>query len=196
MLDRDRQRAAPFLLPGELLRAAAPVSLAPGVPHPPLELLPPRRPGELERKLARPVGVLRRVYAALNPVSAAAGAVGDRMADAVPDAAWHGRGMNGGWTSAAGWFVARWHEDGAKGDCLLALTDRRLLLLADRAKPWQLDPAYAPHLELPRHEIAGLRRNPRGVLQRGRIDLHFPDGSWAGLTTPLPSTADEIAAAF
>ncbi|GLW70619.1 hypothetical protein Kpho02_29180 [Kitasatospora phosalacinea] len=196
MLDRDRQAATPFLAPGERLRAAATVSLAPGIPHPPAELLPPRQPAEWERKLARPIGLLRRARALVDPVASATGAVGDRIADAVPDAAWHGRGMDGGWTSAAGRFVLRWYEDGAKGDCLLALTDRRLLLLADRAKPWQLDPVYAPHHELPRHETAALRRNPKGVLQRGRVDLHFPDGSWAALTTPLPSTADELAAAY
>ncbi|MFJ5231789.1 hypothetical protein ACIQBJ_18070 [Kitasatospora sp. NPDC088391] len=196
MLDRDRQFATPFLAPGEQLRAAAPVSLAPGVPRPPEELLTPRRPGELEQRLARPFGLLRRAYAVVNPASAAVGAVEDRLMDAVPDSVWHGRGMDGGWPSTAGRLVVRLHEDGADGSALLALTDRRLLLIADRAKLWQFTEQHALQAELPRHEITAARRNAKGVTQRGRVDLHFRDGSWLGLTTPLPSAADELAAAF
>ncbi|MGW4809438.1 hypothetical protein [Kitasatospora sp. NPDC004272] len=196
MLDRDRQFAAPFLAAGEQLRAAAPVSLAPGIPRPPEELLTPRRPGELEQRLAKPFGLLRRAYAVVNPASAAVGAVEDRMLNAVPESVWHGTGMDGGWHSTAGRLVVRLHEDGAHGSALLALTDRRLLLLADRAKPWQLTEQHALQLELPRPEVTAARRNAKGVTQRGRVDLHFRDGSWVALTTPLPSAADELAAAF
>ncbi|MFF0295800.1 hypothetical protein ACFYS8_27530 [Kitasatospora sp. NPDC004615] len=196
MLDRDRQFATPFLAAGEELLAAAPVSLAPGIPRPPEALLTPRQPGELEQKLAKPFTLLRRAYAVVNPVSAGVGAVEDRMMDAVPDSVWHGKGMAGDWHTTAGRLVVRLHEDGANGSALLVLTGRRLLLLADRAKLWQLTEQHALQFELPRDEIAGAQRNAKGVTQRGRLDVHFRDGSWVGVTTPLPSAADELAAAF
>ncbi|WP_030262370.1 hypothetical protein [Streptomyces sp. NRRL B-24484] len=193
MLNRDRDIVTPFLQPGEHLLGAASISLAPGIPHPPADLMPQRQPSELEQKLGRRFNVLRRAYAAVNPVSAAVGAVGDRMADAVPDSVWHGEGMAGGWHSAAGLFVRRMHE-GAAATGTFAVTDRRHLVVVDGSRPWQLKEQYALHWEAPRQAVT-LHRNPAGVLQRGRIDLHFADRSWAGITTPMPATADELAAA-
>ncbi|MFD9125430.1 hypothetical protein [Kitasatospora sp. NPDC059571] len=195
MLNRDRDIATPHLEPGEHLLAAAPADLAPGIPHPPAHLLTPRRPGGLEQRLGRPLTALRRAYAAVNPVSAAVGAVEDRLADAVPDTLWHGEGMAGGWQSAAGRFVLRMHDEGAHGSGTLAVTDRRLLLVVDRASAWQLlTERHELHWAAPRHTVT-LHRNATGVLQRGRIDLHFADGSWAAVTTPRPAAADELAAA-
>ncbi|MEV6210812.1 hypothetical protein [Kitasatospora sp. NPDC051914] len=194
MLNRDRDIVTPFLHPGEQLLAAASTSLAPGIPYPPAGLLPPRQPSELEQKLGKPFNVLRRAYAAVNPVSAAVGAVEDRMMDAVPDSVWHGEGMAGGWHSEAGLFVRRMRDDSASSVSTFGVTDRRYLVVVDRSKLWQLKEQYALHWEAPRHAVA-LHRNPTGILQRGRIDLWFADRSWAGVTTPLPSTADEVAAA-
>ncbi|MEW1910782.1 hypothetical protein AB0442_20410 [Kitasatospora sp. NPDC085895] len=193
MLNRDRDIVTPFLQPGEQLLGAASVDLAPGIPHPPAGLLPPRRPSELEQKLGKPFNVLRRAYAVVNPVSAAVGAVEDRAVDAVPDSVWHGEGMGGGWHGEAGRFVLRMREEN-NGGGTFAVTDRRHLVVVDNSKLWQLKEQYALHWEAPRQAVA-LHRNPTGVLQRGRIDLHFADRSWAGITTPMPSTADELAAA-
>ncbi|AUG76550.1 hypothetical protein CFP65_1667 [Kitasatospora sp. MMS16-BH015] len=196
MLERDRAIVEPLLEPGELLVEAAPVDLAPGVPQPPAELLTPRRPSALEQRIAAPFGVLRKAYAVFNPVGAAVGAVEDRLQDAVPDSLVHGQGLAGGWAGSAGQLVVGMHEAGARSGGLLALTDRRLVLLADRAKLWQLTPEHVVHWSAPYHRLAALRRHPKGVLQRGRLDLHFPDGSWLGLVTPRPAAAEELAAAF
>ncbi|GAA4995114.1 hypothetical protein [Kitasatospora paranensis] len=195
MLNRDRDIVTPFLDPGEQLRAAAPVTLAPGIPHPPAELLTARTPGALEQRLDRPFRLLRRAYGVVDPVGAAVGAVEDRVIDAVPDAVWHGEGMAGGWPSDAGRFVARMHDEGAHGTGTLAVTDRRVLVTVDRSRLWQLlGEQHALHWQLPRHAVA-LHRNPTGVLQRGRVDLRFADRSWAAVTTPLPAAADELARA-
>ncbi|PBC71826.1 hypothetical protein BX265_6439 [Streptomyces sp. TLI_235] len=194
MLNRDRDIVTPFLQPGEQLLAAASVSLAPGIPPTPAELQVQRQPSELEQKLGKPFNVLRRAYAAVNPVGAAVGAVEDRMMDAVPDSVWHGQGMAGGWHSEAGRFVRRMRDDSASSVSTFAVTDRRHLVVVDRSKLWQLKEQYALHWEAPR-QAAALHRNPTGVLQRGRVDLHFADRSWAAVTTPLPATADELAAA-
>ncbi|MCU7825415.1 hypothetical protein [Kitasatospora sp. DSM 101779] len=193
MLNRDRDIVTPFLQRGEQLLGAASISLAPGIPYPPPELMPRRQPSELEQKLGKKFNVLRRAYAVVNPVGAAVGAVEDRMMGAVPDSVWHGEGMAGGWHSAAGVFVRRM-RDGTSSLGTFAVTDRRHLVVVDDSKLWQLKEQYALHWEAPRQAVA-LHRNPTGVLQRGRIDLHFADRSWAGITTPMPSTADELAAA-
>lgn len=195
MLNRDRAIVTPFLDPGEHLLAAAPVTLAPGIPHPPAALLTARTPGELEQRLDRPLRLLRRAYGALNPVGAAVGAVEDRVIDAVPDAVWHGAGMAGGWPSEAGRFVARMHDEGAHGTGTLAVTDRRILVTVDRSRLWQLlGEEHTVHWQLPR-PVVTVHRNPTGVLQRGRVDLHFADRSWVAVTTPLPAAADELARA-
>lgn len=197
MLDTDRQVLEPLLEPGELLVEAATVSLAPGIPRPPEELLTPRRPSGLEQKLTRPFGALRRAYAVVNPVSSAVGAVEDRMMNAVPGRLVHGTGMDGSWTSAAGRFVVRMYEDGAYASGLLTVTDRRVLMVVDRSALWQLfTEQHAVHWAVPRGELAEFRRNAKGVIQRGRIDLVFRDGSWAGVTADLPRNADPLVAAF
>jgi len=196
MLNRDREIVTPLLQPGELLAEAANVSLAPGIPHPPQELLTPRRPSALEQKVAGPFNTLRKAYAVLNPVSSAVGAVEDRLMNAVPDSVVHGQGMGGSWQSAAGRFVVRMHDQGAGASGLFAVTDRRVLMVVDRAKLWQLSESNAVHWEASRAELAEVRRNAKGVLQRGRLDLVFADGSWAGIVTGLPANADPLAAAF
>ncbi|WP_457028197.1 hypothetical protein [Kitasatospora sp. P5_F3] len=197
MLNADREIVQPLLAPGETLIEAAKVSLAPGIARPPEALLTPRQASQLEQKLAKPFNVLRRAYAVVNPVSAAVGAVEDRVASAAPERALHGTGMGGDWASAAGRFVIRMHEDGAYASGLLTVTDRRVLMVVDRSALWQLlTEQHAVQWAVPRGELAEFRRNAKGVLQRGRIDLVFRDGSWAGVTTDLPRNADPLVAAF
>ncbi|MER5864734.1 hypothetical protein [Kitasatospora sp. NPDC002040] len=197
MLQAVREAVEPLLEPGERLAEAAKVTLVPGIPRPPEELLAPRRPNALEQRLTKPFGVLRRAYTVVNPVSAAVGGVEDRMMDAVPDHLVHGTGMDGGWASAAGRFVVRMYEEGGATTGLLAVTDRRVLMVVDQAALWQLfSEKHAVHWAAPRGEVVQFRRNATGVLQRGRIDLVFRDGSWAGVTADLPRNADPLVAAF
>ncbi|WP_441246701.1 hypothetical protein [Kitasatospora sp. McL0602] len=196
MLNRDRQIVEPLLQPGETLVAAAEVSLAPGTPYPPQELLTPRRPSALEQRIAGPFGVLRKAYAVLNPVQAAVVAVEDRLADAVPASVVHGKGMGGGWRSVAGQFVVRMQDQGANAAGLFAVTERRAMMVVDRSKLWQPGTDHVVHWEEPHAALAELRRHPKGLIQRGRLDLVFTDGSWAGIVTSVPGNADPLATAF
>ncbi|MFJ8042672.1 hypothetical protein ACIRBX_19495 [Kitasatospora sp. NPDC096147] len=197
MLNAQRDAVTTSLEPGERLLEAAAVTLAPGIPHPPAELLAPRRVSPVEEGLGRSFGLLRRAYAVVNPVSAAVGAIENRVVAAEPERVLHGAGIGGGWQSAAGRLVIRLHEGGAKGGGLLAVTDRRLLVVVDRAALWQLfTEEYALHWAVPRAEVREVRRHATGVLQRGRIDLHFADGSWVAVTADLPRAADPVVAAF
>ncbi|GAA3018893.1 hypothetical protein GCM10020229_32640 [Kitasatospora albolonga] len=197
MLESVRVVVQPLLEPGEKLIEAARVTLVPGIPRPPEQYLTPARPSAVEERLAKPFGLLRRAYTAVNPLSSAVGAVEDRMVGAVPDSVFHGTGMGGGWESAAGRFVIRLHTEGGHTSGLFAVTDRRVAVAVDRSALWQLfSEEYALHWAVPRHEVRELRRNATGVLQRGRIDLLFADGSWAGVTADLPRNADPLVAAF
>ncbi|MER5640674.1 hypothetical protein ABT095_27465 [Kitasatospora sp. NPDC002227] len=197
MLQQERKVIEPLLDPGERLAEAASVSLAPGITRPPEELLTPRRPSRLEERIGSSFGVLRKAYAVLNPLQSAVGALEDRVQDVTSGSVVHGKGMDGGWSSAAGRFVVRMYDQGAYAHGLFAVTDRRVLMVVDRAKIWQLGTEdHTLHWSQPYAALAGLRRHPKGVIQRGRLDLVFADGSWAGVVTGLPRNAEPLAAAF
>ncbi len=108
----------------------------------------------------------------------------------------HGKGMHGGWESQAGRFLVT-HYTAARlpaTNLAVAFTDRRVLALADRAKLWQTSRAYELQWEAPRRTILGVRANPKGVLQRGRFELVFADGSWIALVALVPTHAEWFAA--
>ncbi|MFG2292823.1 hypothetical protein [Streptomyces sp. NPDC048603] len=194
----------PFVHLGEQLIAVCSYELGPGVPRPPEELLAPPPPSDLHRriedKLPQPLRRLAR-SGLLDPrrsrPAAAANAV-DRLPDAVDDLGtrlMHGKSMEGGWQSAAGHFrVSLANARGSATGGLLAVTDRRWLTLADTSPLWQLTPAMRQAWEAPRPAVAALRVNPRGVLQKGRMDLEFTDGSWIALLASVPAHAAPFAA--
>ncbi|KWX00103.1 hypothetical protein TH66_14330 [Carbonactinospora thermoautotrophica] len=69
-----RDSARPHLAPGERLLAVVPISGAPGVPAPLLELLAPREPAEWEKKIAKPLKALGFVAGSAKPFVPVAGA--------------------------------------------------------------------------------------------------------------------------
>jgi hypothetical protein len=95
-----------------------------------------------------------------------------------------GKVWTGGWQSGAGQFVRTvrngpsYDSDDDNDRYLLAFTDHRLLLLTEpstlRSRPPQL------LAELPRGQFA-LRREPHPSRHKSRVDIAFPDGSWAAL---------------
>jgi hypothetical protein len=108
----------------------------------------------------------------------------------------HGKSMHGGWESQAGQFLMA-HYSAARlpaTTLVVAFTDRRVLVLADRAKLWQTNRAYELQWEAPRSTAIGVRANPRGVFQRGRFELLFADGSWIALVASVPTHTDSFAA--
>ncbi|MFD7560747.1 MULTISPECIES: hypothetical protein [unclassified Streptomyces] len=189
---------------GEQLIAVCSYELGPGVPTPPEALLAPPQPSELHRrieeKLPQPLRRLTRSRL-LDPLrsrpAAAANAV-DRLPDAVDDLGtrmMHGKSMEGGWESAAGHFViSRANARGSATGGLLAVTDRRWFALADVSPLWQLTPVMQQVWEAPRQAVAALRVNPTGVLQKGRMDMEFTDGSWVALLASPAAQASAFAA--
>jgi hypothetical protein len=107
----------------------------------------------------------------------------------------HGKGMHGGWESQAGQFLVAHYTAGRLPASTLAIafTDRRVLAFADRAKLWQSGRAYELQWEAPRTTVLGVRAKPKGVLQRGRIELVFADGSWIALVASVPTHAEPFA---
>ncbi|MEU8999237.1 hypothetical protein AB0C95_31175 [Streptomyces caniferus] len=104
---------------------------------------------------------------------------------------WHGirrlfrgRVWEGGWDSAAGWFVVTTRtgtDDDRRHDnqrLALAFTDRRLLLLSHPALPER--EAAQVLGELPRGRFT-LRPEPHPARHTHRVDIAFPDGSWLAL---------------
>ncbi|MEV0092608.1 hypothetical protein [Streptomyces sp. NPDC050738] len=107
-----------------------------------------------------------------------------------------GKVRAGGWESGAGHFI-RAVRNGPSYDAgydndryLLAFTDRRLLLLTEpstlRSRPPQL------LAELPRGQFA-LRREPHPPRHKDRVDIAFPDGSWAALDAGHRIQVEQIA---
>ncbi|MFD0265485.1 hypothetical protein ACFVGY_02675 [Streptomyces sp. NPDC127106] len=199
-----REHAQNFLHQGERLIAACGYELGPGVPTPPEDLVPPAEPAALNRRIEERIpGPLRRLIAAqLDPrhsrPAAAANAV-DRMPNAVDDLGsrmMHGTSMEGGWQSAAGRFLIG--RAGARGSVegVLAVTDRRWIALTDVSPLWRSTPTMKQYWEAPRAAVSALRANPKGMLQKGRVDIEFTDGSWvAVLTSPAAHAAPFAAAA-
>ncbi|MFF4058190.1 hypothetical protein ACFYZ8_00805 [Streptomyces sp. NPDC001668] len=196
-----RDQVQPYLQPGEQLIAVCEGEMAPGVPERPVWLRQPVQESELERRIKsrlpgsvqrflrrrepKPVGGVERMLEGVEL------AVDDTLAQAA-----HGKGMYGGWDSQAGQFLVT-HYSAARLPATrlaVAFTDRRVLVLADRAKLWQTTTAYELQWKAPRDAVVGVRANPKGVLQRGRFELGFADGSWIALVASVPTHAEPFAA--
>jgi hypothetical protein len=79
------------------------------------------------------------------------------------------------------WRAAR----ASTGGTYYAVTDRRLLLLADR-RPGAGD--YGILFELPRSAVVSARRRGKVLLQWGRVEVSFSDGSMKAWTPGMVST--------
>ncbi|MFF4851111.1 hypothetical protein [Streptomyces sp. NPDC001194] len=189
-MNQDRRRQAEdFLQPDEQLIAVCACEPGPGVPNPPEELLAPPEPAALgrriEEKLPRP---LQQFFKARGH---------DPRRDAAertPDPA-DGKGMEGGWQSAAGRFLIG--RAGARGSAtdVLVVTDRRWFALTDVSPLWQSTPVMQQYWEVPRSEITVVRANGTGLLQKGRMYIEFADLSWVAVSALTPAEAPGFAAA-
>ncbi|MBW5482758.1 hypothetical protein [Streptomyces bambusae] len=199
-----RDQVQPFLHSGERLIAVCPVEPAPGVPTPPAHLVTLAEPPALVRRVEEMLpGRLRRLARSrvLDPQrsrpAAAADAV-DRAPDMLDEAAArlvHGPGMEGGWQSTAGdYVIRRAGTRGWSGD-VLVVTDRRWFAVRDASPLWQSAKEFRLYWEAPRTAVTALRAQPKGVLQKGRMDLWFADGSWVALCAELPAHAQPFAEA-
>ncbi|MEV5885573.1 hypothetical protein AB0L74_23130 [Streptomyces sp. NPDC052020] len=195
-----RDQVRPHLRPGERLIAVCECHLAPGVPERPAWTRQPPKEWELERRLK---GLLpSAVQRLLRPSEPKATTGLERAAEgaelAVDNALTrtaHGKGMHGDWESQAGQFLVT-HYTAARlpaPTLAVAFTDHRVLALADRAKLWQTVRAFEPQWEAPRTAVLGVRVQPKGVLQRGRFELAFADGSWIALVASVPTHAAPFA---
>ncbi|MFE9441160.1 hypothetical protein ACFYO2_19600 [Streptomyces sp. NPDC006602] len=197
----SRDRVQPFLQLGEGLLAVCECETAPGVPERPVWLRQPPQESELERRVkSRLPGAVQRFLRPNEPKPVTRfertmeGA--EQATDNALTRATHGKGMHGGWESQAGQFLVT-HYSAARlpaTTLAVAFTDRRVLALADRAKLWQTSRAYELQWETPRSTVLGVRANPKGVLQRGRFELVFADGSWIALVATVPTHAESFAA--
>ncbi|MFB7462657.1 hypothetical protein ACFCZ1_03945 [Streptomyces sp. NPDC056224] len=202
--EEGRERVQEFVQPGERLVTWCSFELGPGVPTPPESLLAPPEPSGLQRRIEeRLPGPLKQLAKAraLDPRRsrpAAAAAAIDRMPDAVDALGtrlMHGKSMEGGWQSAAGHFVIG--RANARGSVtgVLAVTDRRWFGLSDVSQLWQMTPVMKQYWEAPRSAVSALRANPTGVLQKGRMDIEFTDGSWVAVVASVPRNAAGFVAA-
>lgn len=194
MNNECRSQVESHLQGGESLIAACECQLAPGVPD--LPHWPRRPPPESDawrQVRARLPGPVRKFLEPSPPkvdgrlARTMEGA--DQAADNALSRAAHGKGLHGGWESQAGQFLMT-HYTAAyvpAARLLVAFTDRRMLVLGDRSKLWQSKGVFHPQWEAPRAAIAGVRTDPKGILQRGRFELRFADGSWIALVA-WPST--------
>lgn len=106
----------------------------------------------------------------------------------------HGKGMHGGWESQAGQFLVTHYTAPPASRLVVAFTDRRVLVLANRASLWQTGQSFELQWEAPRPAVLGVRANPKGVFQRGRFELVFADGSWIAWVALVPTHAESFAA--
>ncbi|MFF3496776.1 hypothetical protein ACFYWS_36175 [Streptomyces sp. NPDC002795] len=196
-----RGQIGPHLWPGEELIAACECDVAPGMPSQPLWLRKPPPESDLERRIkSRLPGPVQNFLRPSEPkpmgrfenaMESTERAVDNGLLRAV-----HGKALHGGWESQAGQFLVT-HYSAAYVPAvtlMLAVTDRRVLVLADRAKLWQFKRVYKPQWEAPRASVAEIRANPKGLVQRGRFELVFADGSWIALTASVPPHAGRFAA--
>ncbi|MFC5216069.1 hypothetical protein [Streptomyces coerulescens] len=196
-----RGQIQPHLQPGERLLAVCECETAPGVPERPVWLRQPPQESELERRLkSRLPGAVQRFLRPAEPKPVTRFERTMEGADQATENAFtraaHGKGMNGGWESQAGQFLVT-HYSAARlpaSTLAVAFTDRRVLAFADRAKLWQTGRAYELQWEAPRTGVLGVRANPKGVLQRGRFELVFADGSWIALVASVPTHAEPFVA--
>ncbi|MGN9761245.1 hypothetical protein [Streptomyces sp. SD31] len=197
---RHRDQIQPRLQAGERLLAVCECETAPGVPERPVRLRQPPQESELERRLkSRLPGAMQRL---LRPSERKSVTRLEEVMEGAEQAtenaftrAAHSKGMHGGWESQAGRFLVT-HYTAARLPATLAVafTNRRVLAFADRAKLWQTSRAYELQWEAPRSTVLGVRANPKGVLQRGRFELMFADGSWIALVASVPTHAELFAA--
>jgi hypothetical protein len=89
----------------------------------------------------------------------------------------------GGPGSAAGRL---WRAGKGDGSRYYAVTDRRLLLLAQATVG---SGEYQIVFDLPRSDVVSARRRGKLMFQRGRVEVRFSDGSMKAWTTGLLSTA-------
>ncbi|WP_425828827.1 hypothetical protein [Streptomyces fractus] len=196
-----RSQAESHLQAGEPLLAVCECELAPGAPDRPVWLRRPPQESDLERQFkSRLPGAVQRFLQPSAPqpdsriertMEGAEQAVDNGLSRAA-----HGEGLHGGWESQAGEFLVRHYSAAHLPAPRLAVTftDRRVLVLADRAKPWQFKRVHELQWEAPRSTVAGIRANPKGVVQRGRLEPAFADGSWIALVASVPTHAEPFAA--
>ncbi|MEB8342669.1 hypothetical protein [Streptomyces endophyticus] len=197
-----RSQVEPHLHPGEELIAACECGLAPGMPDPPVWLRqPPLLQSDLERRIkSRLPGPVRNLLRPSEPKPMGrfenAMESTERAIDNGLMRATHGKALHGGWDGQAGQFLMTHYSAAylSAAVLMLAVTDRRVLVLADRAKLWQFKRVYEPQWEAPRTVVADIRANPKGVVQRGRVELVFADGSWIALVASVPTHAGPFAA--
>ncbi|MER5438950.1 hypothetical protein [Streptomyces sp. NPDC002790] len=196
-----RSQVEPHLHPGEKLIAACECGLAPGTPDRPLWLRhPPSQQSDLERRIkSRLPGPVRNFLRPSEPkpmgrVENALESAEQAIDNSLMRAA-HGKALHGGWDGQAGQFLVT-HYSAAYLPAvvlMLAVTDRRVLALADRSKLWQLKRVYEPQWEAHRASVTEIRANPKGLLQRSRFELAFADGSWIALTASVSTHAGRFA---
>ncbi|TDU77594.1 hypothetical protein [Streptomyces sp. KS 21] len=189
-MNQDRRRQAEeFLQPDEQLIAVCACEPGPGVPSPPEDLLAPPEPAALGRRIEEKLPrSLQQLFKARthDPRRDAA--------DRVPDPA-DGKGMEGGWQSAAGrYLISRANARGAATD-VLVVTDRRWFALTDVSPLWQSTPEMRQYWEVPRSAITVVRANGTGLLQKGRMNIEFADLSWVAVEAVTPAEAPAFASA-
>ncbi len=171
----------------EFLGATA-FNIAPGVPT-----APPARVHRARPEYA-PDGHGRTAFQAVLYAA-------DRVEDGVGRVAF-GKGLHGSWDSLAGQLrIHLFHDVGH-----VAVTNRRLLFFhppsdggsgRKRGRKGGGAPVEAtPCWEAPMERVVAARPRPKGVLQRGRFDLLFADGSWIGLVARPPGLRDGMARAI
>ncbi len=114
--------------------------------------------------------------------------LGGYMQDLVRRLAF-GRAVDGAEGSqAAGWFgrVDRMM------DPVLVLTESRLLLVNLKLISMTPETPALGVAAVPRSDVRGIRRAPKGLLRRGRVIVEFVDGSWCAILVPPASAAKTL----
>lgn len=99
----------------------------------------------------------------------------------------HGKGVHGGGSSSAASLVRALQPHGAP----LAVTSRRVALLHGQRSLGTA--ALSVVWDLPRDQIREVRAAARGVVQRGRVEIRFADGSWLAVVTVPAGDAQALA---
>ncbi|MFG2191239.1 hypothetical protein [Streptomyces sp. NPDC048639] len=201
-----RDQVHPFLQSGEALIVVCACEPAPGVPTPPVEMWtrPAREETALEQRIKHRLPGPLRKFLEPKPMPQDRQSAADSVVDAftsdsvVVNNATHragfGKNLEGGWQSQAGQFVIGHYNARGEGTTAIAVTDRRVLVLGNAAKVWQLKEELYLRWEASRSAVPEFRRNAKGVLQRGRFEAVFADGSWVALLTEVPTHAEQFTA--
>ena len=169
----------PVLAPGEVLRAASPLTADPGT--------------------TEDVSLRDELAALADPtiwlgLGSHPGAAGQR--------AIFGRGVDGEPGSRGHQVFTAVHTATAPALCV---TDRRLVVVERTTVPrpgsgrlarllGAGDEVVTLQAEVPREQVAGAVAAPKGVARRGRMLVRFTDGSVCALLAALPSVRDEVVA--